>query len=342
VKAALGLSFVVFAGALAIDLGTVSDVHAHALQPAYLELRTLDVGQYAVVWKRPAAGSGPLPITAWLPEHCTPRTAEAAAWDGSAYVTRWVARCPGGLEGGRIRIEGLERISTDVLVRFELRDGLTAARRLTNVDPVLRIPAERESWEVINTYLVYGVKHILLGVDHLLFVLALLMLVHGKRRIIATITAFTVAHSCTLAAATLDLVHVPSPPVEATIALSIAFVASEIVHGRRGNPGLTERYPWIVSFSFGLLHGFGFAGALAEVGLPQKAIPVALLCFNLGVEIGQLLFLAGVFVVAALGSAAVRRAGLKMPVGSSAVPPYVIGSIASFWVIQRIVAFFVS
>jgi hypothetical protein len=341
VKASSRLAVAALAAVVSFNLGAALRAEAHALQPAYLELKLLPTGQYGIVWKCPAAGALPLPISAWLPEGCSPRTAETAIWDGSAYVTRWVARCAGGLEGGRIRIEGLEQTSTDVLVRFELADGVTGARRLTNVDPVLQIPTQPEPLEVVNTYLFYGVKHILLGIDHLLFVLALLMLVRGTRRIVVTITAFTLAHSLTLAAATLGFVHVPGPPIEATIALSIAFVASEIIHGRRGNPGLTERYPWIVSFTFGLLHGFGFAGALAEVGLPQKSIPIALLFFNVGVEIGQLLFLFVVFFLAALGRAAIRSVGLRVPASASAVPPYLVGSVASFWVVQRIVAFFV-
>ena len=152
-----------------------------------------------------------------------------------------------------------------------------------------------------------GVEHILFGVDHLLFVLALLILVKGWRKLVGTITAFTVAHSITLAAATLGFVHVPSKPVEATIALSIVFVACEIVHRRQGRSGLTETWPWVIAFSFGLLHGLGFASALREVGLPQNAIPLALLFFNIGVELGQLLFIGVVMAVIALAVRAARN-----------------------------------
>ena len=180
-----------------------------------------------------------------------------------------------------------------------------------------------------------GVEHILGGVDHLLFVLALLLIVSGGKRIFLTITAFTVAHSITLVAATLGWVHVPGPPVEAMIALSIVFVAAEIVHGLRGKPGLTARAPWVVAFSFGLLHGFGFAGALAEVGLPQKAIPVALLTFNVGVELGQLMFVA----VALLAGAALRRVPLPRPAWMPFAIPYAIGCVAMFWVIERVGSF---
>jgi hydrogenase/urease accessory protein HupE len=175
--------------------------------------------------------------------------------------------------------------------------------------------------------------------DHLPFVLALLILVKGTRRLIATVTAFTVAQSITLAGATFGFIHVPGPPVEAAIALSIVFVASEIVHGRQGRAGLTERYPWIVAFTFGLLHGFGFASALNEVGLPQSAIPLALLFFNIGVEVGQLLFIASVFVLLALARRARDGLGVRPQVWMPYLAPYAIGGMAMFWVIQRIAAF---
>jgi len=192
---------------------------------------------------------------------------------------------------------------------------------------------------VVRTYLLLGVEHILSGFDHLLFVLALLLLVTGARRLIATVTAFTLAHSLTLAGATLGFVNMPGPPIEATIALSIMFVASEILHSRRGRQGLTEQYPWVVAFTFGLLHGFGFAGALAQIGLPQASIPIALLFFNVGVEVGQLLFIASVFAAIALARQVTRRIDLPQPAWAWAVPPYAIGAIAASWVIQRIVAF---
>jgi hydrogenase/urease accessory protein HupE len=193
--------------------------------------------------------------------------------------------------------------------------------------------------EVARTYLLLGTEHILGGVDHLLFVLALLILVKGTRRLVWTVTAFTVAHSLTLAGATLGFVHVPGAPVEAAIALSIVFVAAEIIHGREGKVGLTERFPWVVAFTFGLLHGFGFASALSEVGLPQAAIPVALLFFNVGVETGQLLFIASVFALIAASQRVARRFDVAPPAWAWRLPPYAIGSIASFWIIQRIAAF---
>jgi hypothetical protein len=173
----------------------------------------------------------------------------------------------------------------------------------------------------------------------LLFVLALLILVTGTRRLIATVTAFTLAHSLTLAGATLGFMHVPGRPVEAAIALSIVFVAMEIIHSRQGRISLTERFPWLIAFTFGLLHGFGFASALSEVGLPQSAIPVALLFFNVGVEVGQLLFIAAVFAVIALARHASRHFSIPQPPWAWRIPPYAIGTIAMFWVIQRVTAF---
>ena len=324
---------------LAGSLGFAAASFGHALQPGYLELRLIDKDLYAVVWKTPASGGRPMPIAARLPERCEPRSPGQSIWDGSAYLARWSATCPGGLEGGEIHIDGLDQTSTDVLVRFDFANGASETRRLTAAASSFVVPAMPGQLEVAETYLLYGVEHILLGVDHLLFVLALLLLVKGVRRIVLTITAFTLAHSITLAAATLGFVYLPGPPIEATIALSIAFVAAEIIHSRRGKPGLTERYPWVVAFTFGLLHGFGFASALAEVGLPQQSIPIALLLFNVGVEIGQLLFIAAVFTTLSLARLIMRRIKVPRPAWMRAVPPYVIGSLAAFWVIQRMAGF---
>ena len=324
---------------LAGTLGTIASSHGHALQPGYLELRLIEPETYAVVWKTPAVGPRPMAITARLPEGCDPRTPVLPVWEGAAYVARWIASCTGGLEGGAISIDGLDRTSTDVLVRFDFADGISEARRLTPGDPSFIVPTQPSRFEVVRTYFLLGVTHILLGIDHLLFVLTLLLLVKGLRRIVVTVTAFTLAHSLTLAGATLGLVHMPGPPVEAAIALSIVFVASEIIRSRQGRPGLTERFPWVVAFIFGLLHGFGFAGALSEIGLPQQEIPTALLFFNVGVEIGQLLFIASVFAMIALARQMMRHIAVPRPTWAWAVPPYAIGSVAAFWTIQRIAAF---
>ena len=206
---------------------------------------------------------------------------------GGGFVERWSIRREGGLANGTVRIEGLPGAITDVLARVERDDGTTQVARLLPEQPAFVVEPPAHATGVAWTYLVPGVHHILVGIDHLLYILAMLFLVKGWRRIVLTMSAFTMTHSLTLTAAALGWIHVPQPPVEACIALSIVFVAREIVQARRGRPGLTARWPWVVSFSFGLMHGFGFAGALAEVGLPERAIPVALLLFNVGVEIGS-------------------------------------------------------
>lgn len=323
-------------------LGTVmgSGAYGHALEPGYLELRQIGEGLFAVVWKKPAAKGAPMTITVVLPEQCDPRTEGQLVWDGRAYLARWTATCVGGLEGGTVRIAGLEQTATDVLVRFDFADGVTGTHRLIPTDTSFVVPEQPDRLEVVRTYFAFGVEHILSGIDHLLFVLALLLLVKGWRRVVATVTAFTVAHSITLAGATLGWVHIPGPPVEAVIALSIAFVAAEILHSQRGKSGLTKRYPWIVAFAFGLLHGFGFAGALAQVGLPQTAIPMALLFFNVGVEVGQILFVGAVFAVFWSLRRLTKGLTLRQATWASAIPAYTIGSLAVFWVFQRTAAFF--
>jgi hydrogenase/urease accessory protein HupE len=203
--------------------------------------------------------------------------------------------------------------------------------------PWVQLESDRGSLAVAADFTRQGIVHILYGVDHLLFVFGLLLLVPGRWMLVKTITAFTVAHSITLAGATLGFLQAPGPPIEAVIALSIVFIAAEIVHGRQGRPGLTERFPWIVAFTFGLLHGFGFAGALSEVGLPRAAIPAALLFFNLGVEAGQLAFVALSLSILRVARLVGHRNGMTGPVWAWRLPPYAIGGIASFWLIQRIV-----
>ena len=317
-----------------------SGAYSHEVRPAYLELRQTAAATYSALWKVPGLGDNlRLGIYVELPAGCTDLTEPRASMFNNAYSERWSLKCAGGLTGGTIHIAGLAATATDVLVRLERLDGTTQVTRLTPSAPSFVVEAAPRALQVARTYLVLGVEHILGGIDHLLFVLALLILVMGARRLIATVTAFTVAHSLTLAGATLGFVHVPGPPVEAAIALSIVFVAAEVIHSRQGNAGLTERFPWVVAFTFGLLHGFGFASALSEVGLPQAAIPVALFFFNVGVEIGQLLFIASVFAVIALARQVARRIAVPQPAWAWRVPPYAIGGVAAFWVIQRVAAF---
>ena len=281
----------------------------------------------------PTGAAVRLTIFVRLPDHCKNR-GEPLAWsEGAIDVARWTTYCPGGLEDHEITIGDLEASVTDVLARYARNDGTTQIARLTPTSPGF-IVSGAETWtQVAATYSLLGVEHILLGIDHLLFVLALLLIVSGWRKLVATITSFTLAHSVTLAAATLGWVAVPQQPVEAVIALSILFVAMEIVHWRQGKPGVTRQWPWIVAFIFGLLHGFGFAGALSEIGLPEHAIPLALLFFNIGVEIGQLIFIAAVFLTWAVLSK------VSWPAFAWRIPVYTIGSLAAFWTIDRIASF---
>jgi hydrogenase/urease accessory protein HupE len=316
-----------------------SSVSAHEVRPAYLELRQTSEDTYDAFWKVPGQGDMRLGLYVEFPAGFTNVTVPRASMVNNAFTERWTVRRAGGLTGGTIHIAGLSATMTDVLVRLERLDGSTQVTRLTPSAPSFVVAAAPRALEVARTYVVLGIEHILTGFDHLLFVLALLILVKGPRRLIATITAFTLAHSLTLAAASLGLVHLPGPPVEASIALSIVFVAAEIIRARQGHPGLTQRYPWMVAFTFGLLHGLGFASALAQVGLPQASIPVALLFFNVGVELGQLMFIAAVFGAIAIARRILRRIPLHPPGWLWRVPPYAIGGLASYWLFERVAAF---
>ncbi|HTN99005.1 MAG TPA: HupE/UreJ family protein, partial [Nordella sp.] len=275
-----------------------------------------------------------------LPPSAVEVAPRAGVFLSDAYVERWTVRAPTGFTGETIAIDGLAESRTDVLVRIERLSGETSTARLTPASPSFEVPTASGWREVASAYLWLGVEHILLGVDHLIFVLALIMLVRGWRRIGLTVTAFTLAHSITLGAATLGYIHVPGPPVEALIALSIALVAVEIVNSARGRMSFSSRFPWLIAFAFGLLHGLGFAGALSEVGLPAHAIPVALLFFNVGVEIGQLLFVATVLALfAALHRIAIgymRSEPRRLQAWLRQAGAYGIGGIASFWLIERI------
>ncbi|MGB8714152.1 MAG: HupE/UreJ family protein [Onishia taeanensis] len=305
---------------------------AHQLRMAYLQLNEIEPAIYDVLWKLPARGdSKHLALSERLPATCSQLTPQQGLIDGGNYTARWQVHCDGGLSGTRIRIEGLADSGADALVRIEYQNGNYQVARLTGEEPDFTVTAAPDGVQTATTYFGLGVEHILLGVDHLLFVLALLLIVRGTRRLVATVTAFTLAHSITLAAATLGVVSVPVAPVEAVIALSIVFVASEILRLQGGHSSLTAHAPWLVAFLFGLLHGLGFASALSEIGLPQIRIPLALLFFNLGVEVGQLVFVVGVLALRRL----LRAASVGVSHGLVRVPPYAIGSVAMFWVLQR-------
>jgi hypothetical protein len=317
-----------------------SSAQAHDIRPAYLELKETAPGQFSVLWRTPVMAGMRLPVVLKLSDEMRNlKDPVAQELTDSLVERRWIQVGPHGLAGKRIEFPGLQLTITDVLVRFEMLDGRKGATIVRPSQPWFESDAAPSKLRVAGAYLRLGIEHIWSGIDHLLFILGLMILVKGTRRLIATVTAFTVAHSITLAGATLGFVHMPQQPVEACIALSIVFVASEIVHARQGWQGWTERWPWIVAFTFGLLHGFGFAGALNAVGLPQTAIPVALLFFNVGVEIGQLLFIAAILSIMALARWLSKRAAIPQPAWAWRVAPYSIGGVAAFWMIQRIAAF---
>jgi len=344
---------------------------AHEVRPAYLDLTERGPGEFEVLWKVPALGGMPLageevphetpakttspemprtmpcgcpaPTAAQLargvlPIHPSlPKDAEIIVPPSverlqGAELRRWTIRVPRGLDGWEVTVHGLSATMVDVLVRIAMKDGRVVTHLLRPETPSF-VFHSNDTRPAAKGFFLLGVEHIAFGIDHLLFVLALVLIVRGLGPLLKTITAFTIAHSITLALATLGVLHVPSAPVEAFIALSIAFVALEILRSRRGERGFTERAPWLVAGAFGLLHGFGFASALAQVGLPTNDIPFALLFFNLGVEAGQL-----AFVILALGVIAELRR-LRLPDWAPFLPPYAIGSFAMFWVIQRTAAF---
>jgi hydrogenase/urease accessory protein HupE len=325
---------------LLLSIGLALPAAADEFRPAYLQLRQVDATTYNVLWKLPALDeSTTLKLRPQFPPGAQVITPPSSSYAAGTAVQRWRVKIDGGLAGRAIEFPNLAASRIDVLVRVERSDGTAQVGRVLPVAPRFVVTASPGAFEVAQTYTVLGIEHILAGFDHLLFVLALLLLVHGTRRLIATITAFTVAHSLTLFAATVGWLNVPGPPVEAVIALSIVFLAGEIVNARQGRPGLTQRRPWVVAFSFGLLHGLGFAGALAEVGLPPLSIPMALLFFNVGVEIGQLIFIAVVLGVIAIAHRIARRLTFEAPSWWWRIPPYTIGGIAGFWVVQRVAAF---
>jgi hypothetical protein len=318
-------------------------VHAHELDPGFLDVSRLAGDTWRVFWKVPQAGGQPMNLAVVLPDNCTPREAPGAPrFDGRSFVWQWLVSCPNGIAGGTIAVRGLELTRTDVLIRFEAELGRVQSHRLTPSQTAFIVPQSPGAWGVFATYVSLGVTHILEGVDHLLFVFALLLLIRNWRTLLGAVTSFTVAHSLSLAAATLGWIVVPAPPVEAIIALSIMFLAAEQARPAGAGLRLTERFPWLVSFAFGLLHGLGFARALLNIGLPEGEVPLALFGFNVGVEIGQLLFIVAVMATAAL----LRRLypALVAAVATRGRPGrtlmgYAIGSIAAFWFVARVAVF---
>jgi len=313
---------------------TVLGAAAHEVRPAYLQIDQAGPDRYTVIWRTPLLSGAPLPVVLTLPPGARTVSGPGTQEMPGSTIERSIVEIPGGLAGQRIDFVGLQATITDVLARVTL-DGRTTTTMVRPSQPWLDVQAEQGPLAVARAYLRAGVEHILFGFDHLLFIASLMLIVRDWRVLAGTITAFTVAHSITLALATFGLVTLPAPPVEALVALSIVLVCVEAVRLRRGETSLATDWPWLVAFAFGLLHGFGFAGALVDLGLPQDDIPLALLFFNIGVEVGQLLFIAVILAVVA----ASRRI-FALPRQAPVAAAYAIGTVASFWCFGRLEAMF--
>lgn len=323
---------------LAVACAVAWPAAAHESRPAYLQLGESAPGRWEVLWRTPLRSGMPLPVSLQLPDGVRDvHPPSIRQLSDSLLESRMVEPPPGGLGGARIEFVGLQATITDVLVRVTTLDGGASTTLVRPSQPWVEVASQPGPLAVAGTYVGHGIEHILSGYDHLLFVAALLLLVRSLRVLLVTISSFTVAHSITLALAALGVVEVPGPPVEASIALSIVLLASEIVRARGGETSLTARSPWLVAFCFGLLHGFGFASVLTSVGLPQSDLPLALLSFNVGVEIGQLLFIGVLLGAASLAARSAGTARAAARVRQAA--PWAIGVIAAFWFCDRLSGF---
>jgi hypothetical protein len=307
---------------------------AHELQPGFLELKESAPGRYDVLWKLPSLGSSDvrMPMVPVFPDNCRQLGEARSERAGTAWLFTARIECQPGLAGRTLAVEGLEAFTTDVLVRVQHGDGSVETHVLKPVQASVKLRAAGDTARGVGAYLYLGVEHILLGIDHLLFVLGLLLIVRDRWMLVKTVTAFTIAHSITLAVATFGIAQVAPAPLNAAIALSILFLGPEIVRRWRGETSFTIRHPWVVAFAFGLLHGFGFASGLAQLGLPQAEIPLALLLFNVGVEIGQLAFVAVILLL----ERAFRLLQVRWPMAVQKLPGYAVGTLGAFWTIQRI------
>ncbi len=308
--------------------------HAHEARPAYLELTQRAPGQYDVLWRTPVLAGMRLPVRLKLPDGVKnlkePEVQELA---DSLLERRWIDAGPQGLAGRRIEFPGLQFTITDVLVRVQRQDGSSSTEIVRPGKAWFEPAPPRGALQAAGVFLRQGIEHILLGADHLLFVFGLLLIVGSVGMLVKTVTAFTVAHSITLAITTLGYVPLPPLlPLNAAVALSILFLAPEVVRVWRGETSFTLRHPWAVAFLFGLLHGFGFASAIESAGLPRAELPLTLLSFNVGVEIGQLAFVALVLAL----MASFRVLEIRWPQWTRVLPGYVLGSLGAFWTIQRV------
>ena len=325
------------AALLALTLAvTAAPAEAHETRPGFLQLQETTPGTYGFLWKRPSGGEVEIFIAPVIPASCRLATAGQQQLTPGALVVRGSLQCDDGIEGKILAIDGLALTITDVIVRIQHLDGRIESHVIKPAAPSITLGASTTSRERAQAYLRLGVEHILLGIDHLLFVLGLLLIVGDRWTLLKTITAFTVAHSLTLAVATLGYASAPMPPLNAAIALSILFLGPEIVRRWRGQTSLTIRHPWVVAFAFGLLHGFGFASGLTTMGLPGAEIPVALLLFNVGVEIGQVFFVGMIVLL----ERAFRTLEIQWPRMVEALPGYTVGCLGAYWTIQRTVVLF--
>lgn len=310
---------------------------AHEARPAYLELKETAPGQFSVLWRTPVLAGMRLPVALALPDSAKnlsePKVQELA---DSVVERRLINAGANGFSGKRIEFPGLQLTIADVLVRVEMLDGRKWTTIVHPSQPWLEIAASQSSLGVAGTYIAQGIRHILFGADHMLFVLGLLLIVKDRWMLLKTVTAFTVAHSITLAIATLGYAEVPVVPLNTAIALSILFLGPEIVRCWHGETSFTIRRPWVVAFAFGLLHGFGFASALTSAGLPHHELPFALVSFNVGVELGQLGFIALILTL----ERSFQVLEVKWPKWAQAIPGYTVGSLGAFWTIQRVFLLF--
>ena len=314
-----------------------SAASAHETRPAYLEIKEAAPGQFLVLWRTPLMAGMRLPVVLKLPDNVRDlREPSVQELSDSLVERRWVDAGPDGLAGKRIEFSGLQMTITDVLVRLEMLDGSKWTTIAHPSQPWIEIAASQTWAGVAATYIVQGIRHILFGADHMLFVLGLLLIVKDRWMLLKTVTAFTVAHSITLAIATLGYAEMPVLPLNAAIALSILFLGPEIVRSWRGETSFTIQHPWAVAFAFGLLHGFGFASALTSAGLPRQELPLALVSFNVGVELGQV----GLIVLIVALERSFRILEVRWPRWAQMVPGYTVGSLGAFWTVQRIALLF--
>ena len=325
---------------------------AHEVRPAFLQIVETAPARFNVLWKQPIVQDRRLPIDPVLPEGCQPLAAPSPQIVGGALLQQWEVACP--LNEGTLHIRGLARTLTDVLVEVRRLDGERLNQILRSNAPSLDLSDPSPK---VAAYLILGVEHLLFGIDHVLFVIGLVCFIPGPWSLLKTITSFTLAHSVTLALSVLEIVQLPQGPVEAVIALSILFLARELALPATRRSALTQGRPWIMAFTFGLLHGFGFAGALADIGLPKDQLALSLLLFNLGIEAGQILVVAAALALLwavsrlpAVAQAAGTPFQLVAEFGATGVSGlwrtapgllytgliYAMGGMAAYWTIDRI------